>query len=191
MLQQEQPEDFVIATGEQHSVREFAEIAGDEIGMRLEWEGEGIGELGVDRNSGRVVTRIDTRYLRPAEVDSLLGDASKAREAGLEAEDHLRRPGPRDGALRPCPGRKEAAAGHPNPIDEGRGSQLMSKTALITGIHRAGWLVPGALPAWTWLLRDRHDPSTGGHGVARARFARDPGNASGHKEPTADRGCDW
>ena len=80
MLQQEQPEDFVIATGEQHSVREFAEIAGDEVGMRLEWEGEGIDEIGVDRNSGRVVIRIDTRYLRPAEVDSLLGDASKARE---------------------------------------------------------------------------------------------------------------
>ncbi len=80
MLQQEQPEDFVIASGEQHSVREFAELAGAALGMHLEWQGEGVEERGIDTNSGRVVIRIDPRYFRPTEVESLLGDASKARE---------------------------------------------------------------------------------------------------------------
>ena len=80
MLQQEQPEDFVIASGEQHSVREFAERAAAALGMHLEWQGEGVEEHGIDTKSGRVVIRIDPRYFRPTEVESLLGDPSKARD---------------------------------------------------------------------------------------------------------------
>ena len=79
MLQQERPQDFVIATGLQHSVREFTEKVATLVGMRLEWRGRGLEEVGVDRRSGRTVVRIDSRYFRPTEVDSLLGDASKAR----------------------------------------------------------------------------------------------------------------
>ena len=80
MLQQAQPEDFVIASGEQHSVREFAERAAAALGMHLEWQGKGVEERGIDTKSGRVVIRIDPRYFRPTEVESLLGDASKARD---------------------------------------------------------------------------------------------------------------
>lgn len=87
MLQQEQAEDFVIATGEQHSVREFVERAGAELGMRIEWKGQGVDEQGVDANSARTVVRVDSRYFRPTEVDTLLGDASKARDKlGWKAE---------------------------------------------------------------------------------------------------------
>ncbi|MEM7027496.1 MAG: GDP-mannose 4,6-dehydratase [Pseudomonadota bacterium] len=79
MLQQAQPEDFVIATGEQFSVREFIEFAAALIDMHIEWQGEGVDEIGCDQN-GNTVIRIDSRYYRPAEVESLLGDASKAKE---------------------------------------------------------------------------------------------------------------
>jgi GDPmannose 4,6-dehydratase len=79
MLQQEVPEDFVIATGEQHSVREFVQLAAAELGMRIEWQGRGIEERGIDARSGRSVVKVDPRYFRPTEVDTLLGDASKAR----------------------------------------------------------------------------------------------------------------
>jgi GDPmannose 4,6-dehydratase len=79
MLQQEQAADYVVATGEQHSVREFVELAGRELGMRIHWSGAGTEEKGVDAKSGRTVVRIDPRYFRPAEVDTLLGDASLAR----------------------------------------------------------------------------------------------------------------
>jgi len=79
MLQQQQPEDFVIATGEQHSVREFVETAGRELGMRITWSGRGADERGIDAKTGHTVVRLDPRYLRPAEVNTLLGDASKAR----------------------------------------------------------------------------------------------------------------
>ncbi len=79
MLQQEAPQDFVIATGIQHSVRDFIERVAAILGMRLEWRGQGLEETGVDRRSGHTVVRIDSRYFRPAEVDTLLGDASKAR----------------------------------------------------------------------------------------------------------------
>jgi GDPmannose 4,6-dehydratase len=79
MLQQERPGDFVIATGEQHSVREFCELAAGELGMKLEWRGQGLQEHAVDVRSGRTLIRIDPRYFRPTEVDTLLGDASKAR----------------------------------------------------------------------------------------------------------------
>ena len=77
MLQQAQPEDFVIATGRQHSVREFVELAAKELGIEIRWTGSGPGERGID-GSGKSIVAVDPRYFRPAEVDSLLGDASKA-----------------------------------------------------------------------------------------------------------------
>jgi GDPmannose 4,6-dehydratase len=79
MLQQAQARDYVIATGEQHSVRDFVLKAGTALGMRIEWRGRGAEETGVDLKSGRTVVRVDPRYYRPTEVDSLLGDAAKAR----------------------------------------------------------------------------------------------------------------
>ena len=79
MLQQERPQDFVIATGRQHSVRDFVEKAAACLGMRIEWRGSGPAEVGIDRKSRHIVVRIDPRYLRPTEVDTLLGDASRAR----------------------------------------------------------------------------------------------------------------
>lgn len=78
MLQQEQPEDFVIATGEQYSVRQFVEQVALRLGMQLRWEGAGVDEKGVDAISGRIVVAIDPRYFRPTEVETLLGDASRA-----------------------------------------------------------------------------------------------------------------
>ena len=78
ILQQEKPDDFVIATGETHSVREFAELAFHEAGINIEWRGEGLDEKGIDTETGRVVIEIDPRYFRPTEVDLLLGDPSKA-----------------------------------------------------------------------------------------------------------------
>jgi GDPmannose 4,6-dehydratase len=80
MLQQPEPDDYVIATGVQHSVREFAERAAACLGYCLVWRGSGLDEYGIDEISGRVMVRVDPRYFRPAEVDTLLGDASKARE---------------------------------------------------------------------------------------------------------------
>jgi len=81
MLQQEQPEDFVIATGRQESVRRFIELSAHQLGWgAMCWEGEGISEVGRRGDTGAVVVRIDPRYFRPAEVETLLGDASKARE---------------------------------------------------------------------------------------------------------------
>ncbi len=79
MLQQDKPDDYVIATGESYSVRTFAELAFAELGMELEWVGTGVEEKGVDKATGRVLIEIDPRYFRPTEVDMLLGDASKAR----------------------------------------------------------------------------------------------------------------
>lgn len=78
MLQQERPEDFVIATGFQYSVRQFVEAAATEMGMCIRWEGSGVEECGFD-GTGRCIVRVDPEYFRPAEVDTLLGDASKAR----------------------------------------------------------------------------------------------------------------
>jgi GDPmannose 4,6-dehydratase len=80
MLQQRAPEDYVVATGEQHSVRDFVVLAGRLLGMDIAWHGTGIDETGIDRNSGRAVVRVDPRYFRPAEVNSLRGDASRIRE---------------------------------------------------------------------------------------------------------------
>ena len=79
MLQQDEPDDFVIATGETHTVREFCELAFAEAGMKVVWKGTGLDEKGIDANSGKVLVEIDPRYLRPTEVDLLIGDASKAQ----------------------------------------------------------------------------------------------------------------
>jgi len=87
MLQQDEPEDFVIATGETHSIREFVEVCCGELGIDIEWRGSGIDEIGVDKNTGKIVVAIDPKYFRPAEVDLLLGDSSKAKEKlGWEAK---------------------------------------------------------------------------------------------------------
>jgi len=80
MLQQDEPDDYVIATGEQHSVREFVEEAAPIFGMKIEWMGEGLDEVGYDWNTKRTIIRVKDRYFRPAEVDSLLGDPTKAKE---------------------------------------------------------------------------------------------------------------
>jgi GDPmannose 4,6-dehydratase len=79
ILQQSRPDDYVIATGETHSVREFVERAAAVAGFDVAWEGEGVNEIGRDRRSGRAIVGIDPAYFRPAEVDMLVGDASKAR----------------------------------------------------------------------------------------------------------------
>ena len=79
MLQQDQPDDYIIATGETHSVRTFAELAFAELGMELEWVGSGVEEKGIDKATGRVLIEVDPRYFRPTEVDLLLGDPSKAK----------------------------------------------------------------------------------------------------------------
>lgn len=79
MLQQDSPRDYVIATGEQYSVRDFVDAAADELGMKITWQGRGESEKGVDAN-GRTVIAVDPRYYRPTEVETLLGDASKAHE---------------------------------------------------------------------------------------------------------------
>jgi len=80
MLQQDTPDDYVIATGEQYSVREFVEKSANYFGMSIEWQGEGLDEIGIDKNTGRIIIRVDDKYFRPAEVESLLGDATKAKE---------------------------------------------------------------------------------------------------------------
>jgi GDPmannose 4,6-dehydratase len=79
MLQQEKPEDFVIATGKQHSVRDFVNLSAKTLGMDIIWKGTGTDEKGYDKNSGRMIVSVDPTYFRPAEVDTLLGDASKAK----------------------------------------------------------------------------------------------------------------
>src|SRR6266478_705260 len=79
MLQQDKPEDFVIATGEQHSVRDFVNFAAEEVGIRIRWEGNGLYEKGYNVETGHCIVAIDPRYFRPAEVETLLGDASKAK----------------------------------------------------------------------------------------------------------------
>jgi GDPmannose 4,6-dehydratase len=79
MLQQPEPEDYVIATGVQHSVRDFVDAVGRRLGLAIEWRGSGAAETGVEAANGRVIVRVDPRYYRPAEVDSLLGDGSRAR----------------------------------------------------------------------------------------------------------------
>ena len=80
MLQQDKPDDYVIATGEQYSVRAFVETAAPYFGMKIKWEGSGLDEVGIDTNTNRVVIKVDPKYFRPAEVESLLGDPTKAKD---------------------------------------------------------------------------------------------------------------
>ena len=80
MLQQDEPDDYVIATGEQHSVREFVDAAAPIFGLNIEWMGEGLDEIGIDKTTKRTVVAVNEKYFRPAEVESLLGDATKAKE---------------------------------------------------------------------------------------------------------------
>jgi GDPmannose 4,6-dehydratase len=80
ILQQKEPDDYVVATGETHSVRKFVELAFGEVGISLAWKGSGLNEKGTDTETGKVLIEVDPRYFRPTEVDLLLGDASKARE---------------------------------------------------------------------------------------------------------------
>ena len=80
MLQQDRPDDYVISTGKQHSVREFIELAAKEVGISIRWEGQGLKEKGIDEKTGSELVRIDPRYFRPTEVDTLLGDSSKAKQ---------------------------------------------------------------------------------------------------------------
>ena len=87
ILQQDKPDDFVIATGEQYSVREFVERCAPYFGMHIEWKGDGLDEVGIDTVSGKVVVRVDPKYFRPAEVETLLGDPTKAKAVlGWEPE---------------------------------------------------------------------------------------------------------
>ena len=79
ILQQEEPDDFVIATGEYHTVREFATLAFRYVGIELEWTGEGVDEKGIDKSTGKVLVEVDPKYFRPTEVDQLLGDPTKAK----------------------------------------------------------------------------------------------------------------
>jgi GDPmannose 4,6-dehydratase len=79
ILQQDAPDDYVLATGETHSVREFIELAFSKVGRIIKWKGSGIDEVGIDTASGDTLVTIDSRYFRPTEVDLLLGDPSKAR----------------------------------------------------------------------------------------------------------------
>ncbi len=80
MLQQEKPEDFVIATGEAHTIKEFVEVCCKELDIKIEWQGKGIDEVGIDKNTGKIIIKVDPKYFRPSEVEILLGDPSKAKE---------------------------------------------------------------------------------------------------------------
>lgn len=80
IMQQEEPDDYVIATGEYHTVREFTTLAFKRAGINLKWEGEGLNEKGIDENTGRVLVEVDPRFFRPAEVEQLLGNPNKAKE---------------------------------------------------------------------------------------------------------------
>ena len=80
MLQLEKAEDFVLATGETHSVREFVDAVFKELDMELEWKGKGLEEKGVSKKDGKVLVEVDARYHRPTEVDRLVGDAAKAKQ---------------------------------------------------------------------------------------------------------------
>jgi GDPmannose 4,6-dehydratase len=143
MLQQPVPEDFVIATGEQHSVREFVTAAARELGIELAWEGRDADEVGRVVKSaagregtpgpGQIVVRIDRRYFRPAEVDTLLGDATKARQkARLDARSAVCRARCGDGARGPSRGR----ARRPRPAARARRAQAQRWLRNVLAAHR-------------------------------------------------------
>jgi GDPmannose 4,6-dehydratase len=79
ILQQDEPDDYVIATGEQHSVREFIEVAAAQLDIDIEWRGKGVDEIGINSANGNTIVEVDSRYFRPTEVETLLGDPSKAK----------------------------------------------------------------------------------------------------------------
>jgi GDPmannose 4,6-dehydratase len=90
ILQQDSPDDFVLATGKQHSVREFVELSFNELNIKIDWQGEGEYEVGIDTDTGNEIIGIDSKYYRPTEVETLLGDPSKAKEIlGWEAKTPL------------------------------------------------------------------------------------------------------
>ena len=80
MLQQQEPEDFVIATGKQHSVKDVIETSARQLGISIHWEGKGVEEKGINEENNKTIVAVDAGYFRPTEVDNLLGDASKAKE---------------------------------------------------------------------------------------------------------------
>jgi GDPmannose 4,6-dehydratase len=80
MLQQDKPDDYILATNETHTVREFIEVASKRLGFSLKWEGKGVNEKGIDKKTGKIIVKIDPYYFRPAEVDLLIGDPSKAKK---------------------------------------------------------------------------------------------------------------
>ena len=79
MLQQDEPDDYILATQEQHSVREFVELAFGYCGVKLDWQGSGVNEQGIDKSTGKVLVDVNPKYFRPTEVDNLMGDFTKAR----------------------------------------------------------------------------------------------------------------
>ena len=80
ILQNEEPDDFVVATGEQHSVREFCDVAFNYVGIELEWRGVGVDEKGIDKKTGEIIVEVSNEFFRPTDVVTLLGDSSKAKE---------------------------------------------------------------------------------------------------------------
>ena len=80
MLQQDRPDDYVLATGESHTVREFVELAFNEIGCSIEWKGSGLKEKGINKKTRKTIIEVDSRYFRPNEVEHLCGDPTKAKE---------------------------------------------------------------------------------------------------------------
>lgn len=80
ILQQDNPEDFVVATGQTTTVRDFVDLAFKEVGIEIEWQGNGVDEVGIDKSNGNRVVEVDPRYFRPTEVELLLGDPTKAQE---------------------------------------------------------------------------------------------------------------
>ena len=90
IMQQKEPDDYVLATGKTYTVRNFVELAFNEVGIEIEWSGEGVNEIGVDKKDGVRRVAINSKYFRPTEVDLLLGDASKARSIGWKPETSLK-----------------------------------------------------------------------------------------------------
>ena len=90
MLQQDKPDDYVVATGVKNTVRNFVNYSFNELDIELEWKGKGVDEKGIDKSTGKVLVEVDPRYFRPAEVELLIGDPTKAKEKlGWEAEVSL------------------------------------------------------------------------------------------------------
>ena len=90
ILQQDKPDDFILATGKQHSVKEFVELAFQELDIQIDWQGEGENEIGKDSITGKEIVNVQPKYYRPSEVETLLGDATKAKDKlGWEAKTPL------------------------------------------------------------------------------------------------------